>query len=110
MGTRFCPTPSLRPAATGRRDRLGPQAPQAPWVLLDFLVPWGFLGVLDIWDPQAALDPKESPATLERRAREDCEGSPAPKAPWGSGENLAPKETLVRRATGGRGCTNYARL
>uniref|UniRef100_A0A8C2XT33 EMI domain-containing protein n=1 Tax=Capra hircus TaxID=9925 RepID=A0A8C2XT33_CAPHI len=85
MGTRFCPTPSLRRAATGPRDRLGPQGPQAPWVLLDFLVPWGFLGVLDTWDPQAPLDPKESPATLERRAREDCEGSPAPKAPWGSG-------------------------
>eukprot|EP00069_Balaena_mysticetus_P014668 bmy_01629T0 len=31
MGTHFCPTPSLRPAATGPRDRLGPQAPQDPW-------------------------------------------------------------------------------
>lgn len=36
--------------------------------------------------------------------------------PWASlgvldmWENLAPKGTLVRRATGGRGCTNYARL
>lgn len=51
LRTRFCPTLSLRPAATGPQDRLGPQAPQDPWVLLDFLVPWTFLGVLDVWDP-----------------------------------------------------------
>ncbi|XP_030875401.1 EMI domain-containing protein 1 isoform X7 [Leptonychotes weddellii] len=30
----------------------------------------------------------------------DCVGSLAPKAPRGSGENLAPKETVGRRATG----------
>lgn len=89
---------------------MDPQAPQGPWVPLDLLVPWASLGVLDMWDPQAPLDPKESLVTQERRAREDCVGSLAPKAPRGSGENLAPKETLVRRATGGRGCTNYARL
>lgn len=86
------------------------QDPQGLWVPLDFLVPWASLGVLDTWDPQAPLDPKESPATQERKEREDCVGSLAPKAPWGSGENLAPKETLGRRANGGRGCTNYARL
>lgn len=110
MGTHFCLTPLLRPTANGPRDQLGPQVPQGPWVPLDLLVPWASLGILDIWDPQAPLDPKESPATQERRAREDFVGSLAPKAPWGSGENLAPKETVVRRATGGRGCTNYARL
>lgn len=113
MGTHYSPTPSLRPATTGPRDLLDPQVPlvfQGPWVPLDLLVPQVSPGVLDMWDLQAPLDPKESLAIQERRAREDYVGSLAPKASQGSRENLAPKEILVRRATGGRGCTNYARL
>lgn len=113
MGARYCPTPSLRPAAAGLRGPLVPQVPlalQDPWVPLDLLAPQGYPGVLDTRDPQALLDPKESQATQDQRAKEEHVGSLAPKASQGIRENLAPKETLVRRATGGRGCTSYARL
>lgn len=79
-------------------------------VPLDLLAPQVSLEVLDTWDPQAPLDPKESLAAQAKRAREDFVGSPAPRAPRGSGVNLAPRETLARKATGGRGCTNCARL
>ncbi|XP_060048881.1 EMI domain-containing protein 1 isoform X11 [Erinaceus europaeus] len=101
--TPCCPTPSLRPAATGPRDLLALQAPQDPWVLRAPLGLWASLGVLDTRDPQAPLDPKESLATQERRVRKGFVGNLAPKAPWGNRENLAPKETLVGRATGTRG-------
>ena len=59
-----------------------PRPPRDSWVLLDFLASWAFLGVLDIGDPQAPLYLKKSQATLEKRAKEDCKGSLAPKAPW----------------------------
>lgn len=82
MGIHCCLIPSLRWAATGPKDPLGPQvlqAPQGPWVLLDFLAPWVPLGVLDTWESQALLDPKEPLATQERREREDCLGNLAPR-------------------------------
>lgn len=45
--------------------------------------------------PQVPLDPKKPQVILERRVKEDCKGSP--RLHGGSGENLAAKETLVRR-------------
>lgn len=82
MEIHYCLTPSLRPAATGPKDPLDPQAlqaPQGPWVLPDFLAPRVPLGVLDTWEPRALLDPKDPLATQERKAREDCLGNLAPK-------------------------------
>lgn len=82
METHCCLIPSRKRAATGPKDPLGPQvlqAPQGPWALLDFLAPRVPPGVLDTWEPQAPLDPKERLATLERREREDCLGNLAPR-------------------------------
>lgn len=113
MGTHYCLTPSQRPTTTGLWDPLGPQVPPAlqdPWAPLDLLAPQGYLGVWDTWDLQALLDPKEAQATQEKKAKGENVGNLVPKASQGSRENLVPKETLVRRATGGRGCTSYARL
>lgn len=110
MGTHSCLTPSLRRAAAGLRDLLDPQVPQDPLVPLDLLAPQVPLEVLDAWDPQALLDPKGSQATQARRVRGDRVESLAPKALKGSGVTLAPRETLARKATGGRDCTSCAKL
>lgn len=83
LSNTFTETSSHWPPGPAGSPAPPPPPPRDPWVLLDFLAPWAFLGVLDIGDPQAPLYLKKSQATLERRAKEDCKGSPAPKAPWG---------------------------